>query len=162
VTVPHPQYFDGVEELLADARLQLRRYSTDEAVAAISAGARFVDIRPAWQRAREGEIPSSLIVERNHLEWRLHPSSPSRLPQAIEGQRWIVICSEGYTSSLAAVALRSLGIDATDLIGGVHAWFADGLPLVPGPTPVERVSGESPLVDFGELGGPDVENEAAH
>jgi rhodanese-related sulfurtransferase len=88
---------------------------------------------------REGEIDGSLIVERNHLEWRLHPTSPARLPQASTGQRWIVVCSEGYTSSLAAAALVSLGLPATDLIGGIHAWHTFGLPLVPGPTPVEAV-----------------------
>ena len=74
--------------------------TADETVAALAAGARLVDIRPAWQRAREGEIAGSLIVERNHLEWRLHPRSSARLPGAVAGQRWIVVCSEGYTSSL--------------------------------------------------------------
>ncbi len=103
------------------------------------AGARLVDIRPAWQREREGEIPGALVVERNHLEWRLHPDSDARLPAAVDGQRWVVVCSEGYTSSLAAAALVSLGVPATDLIGGYRAWAACGLPTVRTVTPPEQV-----------------------
>jgi rhodanese-related sulfurtransferase len=133
--------FSGVEELLAAARAGLDRLSVAEAVAAVDEGARLVDIRPAWQRARDGEISGALIVERNHLEWRLHPRSAARLAQARPGQRWIVVCAEGYTSSLAAASLRSIGVEATDLIGGVHAWRAAGLPLVTGPSRVEQVVG---------------------
>jgi rhodanese-related sulfurtransferase len=136
--------FDSVDDLLTHARRSLQRLTADEAEAALAAGARLVDIRPAWQRAREGEIAGSLIVERNHLEWRLHPRSSARLAVAIEGQRWIVVCSEGYTSSLAAAALVSLGVPATDLIGGVRAWQASGRPLVAGPTAVESIVGEPP------------------
>jgi rhodanese-related sulfurtransferase len=156
-----PRY-ESVEQLLDHARAGLPRLSPTAAVRAVAEGARFVDIRPGWQRAREGEIPSSLIVERNHLEWRLHPSSSARLPEAVPGQRWIVVCSEGYTSSLAAASLRSLGIDATDLVGGVDAWFAAGLPVVAGPTPVEQISGRGPLMDLGDFGGHDVEHKSAH
>jgi rhodanese-related sulfurtransferase len=151
-----------VDDLLAAARSGLHRLTVAEAVEAIAQGARLVDIRPAWQRAREGEIASSLIIERNHLEWRLHPASRARLPQARHGQRWIVVCSEGYTSSLAAASLRSLGIDATDLIGGVHAWIAEGLPLVAGPTPVEQIAGRTASVNLGNFGGPHVEDKSAH
>jgi rhodanese-related sulfurtransferase len=133
-----------VDELVAHARDSLQRLDVEQAVAAIAAGARLVDIRPAWQRADEGEIAGSLIVERNHLEWRLHPGSSARLPCAVAGQRWIVVCSEGYTSSLAAAALVSLGVPATDLIGGVHAWAASGRPLVSGPTAVEATVGAVP------------------
>jgi rhodanese-related sulfurtransferase len=125
-------------------------------------GARLVDIRPVWQRAAEGEIPGALVVERNHLEWRLHPRSSARLPAAIEGQRWIVVCSEGYTSSLAAAALVSLGVPATDLIGGLRAWRAAGYPTVSGPTPVERICGLTASVDLGDPGGPDIEYESPH
>jgi rhodanese-related sulfurtransferase len=142
-----PPVFESVDDLLAHARRALSRLDTRQAVQAAAAGARFVDIRPAWQRAREGEIAGSLIVERNHLEWRLHPNSSARLPWAVAGQRWIVVCSEGYTSSLAAAALVSLGVPATDLVGGVHAWHADGLLLVPGPTPVESIVGQCDRVD---------------
>jgi rhodanese-related sulfurtransferase len=154
--------FRSVDELLAAARAGLRRLPPAEAAAAVAAGARLVDIRPAWQRAAEGEIEGALIVERNHLEWRLHPNSESRLPAAGSGQRWIVVCSEGYTSSLAAAALRSLGIDATDLVGGVQQWRADGLPVRRGLTRAGQVVGERASVDFGDLGGPDVEDEPAH
>jgi len=131
--------FSSVAELFADARFRLSRLRLAQAAEAVSAGARLVDIRPALQREREGEIPGSLIVERNHLEWRLHPESDARLPLAVEGQPWIVVCSEGYTSSLAADALLSLGIPATDIVGGYAAWRADGLPTTRGGTPVEQL-----------------------
>jgi rhodanese-related sulfurtransferase len=137
---PEPE-FSGVDDLLAAARAGLDRLSVAEAVAALDDGARLVDIRPAWQRARDGEISGALIVERNHLEWRLHPRSTARLTHARPGQRWIVVCAEGYTSSLAAASLRSIGVEASDLIGGVHAWRAAGLPLVSGPSRVEQVVG---------------------
>jgi rhodanese-related sulfurtransferase len=133
--------FSGVEELLAAARARLQRLSAPEVAVAVTDGARLVDIRPAWQRARDGEISGALVVERNHLEWRLHPRSADRLCWAQAGQRWIVVCTEGFTSSLAAASLRSIGVDATDLIGGIHAWRAAGLPLVPGPSRVEQVVG---------------------
>jgi rhodanese-related sulfurtransferase len=131
--------FTSVDELLDDARSRLTRVSPHEAAALAADGALIVDIRPIWQRAGEGEIPGSLIVERNHLEWRLHPTSSARVPQARAGQRWVVICAEGYTSSLAADALNSLGVPATDVVGGVAAWRAAGLPLVRGTTPADQV-----------------------
>jgi rhodanese-related sulfurtransferase len=102
-----------------------------------------------WQRAHEGEIPGALIVERNHLEWRLHPRSGARLVWAAAAQRWIVVCSEGYTSSLAAAALVSLGVPATDLVGGIHAWIAAGFPVVRGPSPIEQIVGDRPCVGPG-------------
>lgn len=131
--------YASVEALLDAAREGLRRLSPADARAAVEEGALLVDIRPQWQRVADGEIPGSLVVERNHLEWRLHPASDARLPQAVEGQRWIVVCTEGYTSSLAAAALNSIGVDATDLVGGLHAWRAAGLPVVDGGTPVEQL-----------------------
>lgn len=131
--------FESVDELLASARSQLHRLGPDDAYAAVRTGARIVDIRPAWQRRHEGEIPGSLVVERNHLEWRLHPRSSSRVPFAVDGQRWIVVCSAGYTSSLAAASLLSLGIPATDVVGGFAAWAAAGLPTTDGGTPIEQV-----------------------
>jgi rhodanese-related sulfurtransferase len=82
-----------------------------------------VDIRPAAQRAVEGELPGALVVERNVLEWRFDPASASRLPIADYDLQLIVMCSEGYTSSLAAASLQDLGIHrATDVIGGYQAW----------------------------------------
>jgi rhodanese-related sulfurtransferase len=136
--VNQPARFGSVDELLAHARSGLDRLDPHRAAAAVAAGALLVDIRPGWQRTAEGEIPGSLIIERNHLEWRLHPGSDARVPAARPGRRWIVLCSQGYTSSLAAAALLSLGIPATDLVGGFHAWQDAGLATVPGPTPVER------------------------
>ncbi|CAN5484828.1 rhodanese-like domain-containing protein [soil metagenome] len=130
--------FSSVEDLLDLARSQLDRLTPAQVVAERAAGALLVDIRPAWQRAAEGEIEGSLIVERNHLEWRLHPLSAARLSQAVAGQRWVVVCSEGYTSSLAAASLVSLGIVATDLVGGVTGWRASGRDLVPGVSPVAQ------------------------
>jgi rhodanese-related sulfurtransferase len=126
--------FPSVEALLADARSRLDRLEPPAAVEAIANGARLVDIRPRGQRAEEGEIPGAVIIERNHLEWRLHPASASRIPAAVQGQRWIVFCSEGYTSSLAADSLNSIGVPATDLVGGFTAWAAAGLPTAPGGT----------------------------
>ncbi|MCW2522280.1 MAG: sulfurtransferase [Frankiales bacterium] len=158
---PAPLY-RSVEELLSAARSQLSRVDPHQAQAELAAGARLVDIRPAWQRAAEGEIPGALIVERNHLEWRLHPDSAARLSCARRGQRWIVVCWEGYTSSLAAAALVSVGVPATDLIGGLRAWRDAGLPTAPGPTRVQGVTGVDPLVDLGEFGGPHVKDEPAH
>jgi rhodanese-related sulfurtransferase len=158
---PIAQYA-SVDELLIAARAGLPRLEPVEAAAALADGARLVDIRPAWQRAREGEISGALVVERNHLEWRLHPDSGSRLTAAVPGQRWIVACSEGYTSSLAAAALRSLGVDAVDLVGGFQAWRANGLPVIDTVTRDERICGVGQSLDFGELGGPYVEDEAPH
>ena len=138
-----------VDEMLAAARAGITRLSPEEAAAAVEDGALIVDIRPVWQREVEGEIAGSVIVERNHLEWRLHPASEARLPQAVEDQRWVVLCQEGYTSSLAAAALASLGIPAADVEGGIHAWTAAGLPVVPGVTAVESVvaAGGTPAAD---------------
>ena len=129
--------FHGIDDLLDDARSRLHRMAPLEAWAAVAAGAGLVDIRPSWQRRVEGEVPGSVIIERNHLEWRLDPGSPARLPQA-DGRQWIVLCSEGYTSSLAADALNSIGVAATDVEGGFHAWQAAQLPTRFGETPVEE------------------------
>ncbi len=92
-----------------------------------------IDIRPAAQRAARGRDPGSVIVERNHLEWRLDPGCDARLPWVTGyDHRVIVFCYEGYTSSLAAAALHDLGLRrATDLIGGFRAWTAEGLPTAP-------------------------------
>jgi rhodanese-related sulfurtransferase len=119
-----------IDEVLADARSRLRRLSPQEAAAASREGAVLVDIRPAAQRAAEGEIPAALIVERNVLEWRFDPACDARLPIARYDLQVIVVCSEGYTSSLAAAALQELGLTrATDLTGGFRAWAASGLPV---------------------------------
>jgi len=131
--------YASVDELLEASRSSIERLEPRAAYEHVAAGALIVDIRPAWQRESDGEIPGSVVVERNHLEWRLHPKSGASLPQAQAGQEWIVVCTEGYTSSLAASALTSLGLRARDIVGGIHAWRAAGLPVVAGPTAVEAV-----------------------
>ena len=126
--------FDGVEEMLADARLRLDRLSARDAYTEVLwADALLVDIRPEAQRAQEGEIHEALhplVIERNVLEWRFDPRSSARIPEAAYDARVIVLCQEGYTSSLAADALQRLGISrATDVIGGFQAWQAANLPV---------------------------------
>lgn len=123
-----------IDDILAAARDRLARVHPDQAHAETSDGAVLVDIRPAAQRAEEGEIPDALIVERNVLEWRFDPASGARLPQATgHDLRVIVFCSEGYTSSLAAASLHDLGLtNATDIVGGFKAWRAAGLPTTGG------------------------------
>jgi rhodanese-related sulfurtransferase len=100
----------------------------------MAGGALLVDTRPAAQRAREGSVPGALVVERNVLEWRFDPRSDARLPQATGYDvEVIILCSEGYSSSLAADSLRALGLTrTTDVIGGFGAWAAAGLPVVRG------------------------------
>ena len=130
-----PRGASSIDELLSAARARIVRVGPHEAAARIAAGAVLVDIRPAAQRAAEGEVPGALAVERNVLEWRFDPASDARLAVATGFDLdVIVLCSEGYTSSLAADALRSLGLHrATDVVGGFHAWAAAGLPTT-GPT----------------------------
>ena len=120
----------SIDEILAAARARLTRVTPDDAFAEFCTGATLIDIRPAGQRAADGEIPGSVIVERNHLEWRFDPASDARLPW-VHGydMRLLVICDEGYTSGLAAAALHDLGLRrSTDVIGGYRAWTAAGLP----------------------------------
>jgi rhodanese-related sulfurtransferase len=127
-----------VDELLEAARSRLDRISPVQAAAELAAGEGIVvDIRPLGLRTAEGEIPGSLIVERNYLEWRADPTSDARLPEATgDDVRWVIVCQEGYTSSLAAAALRDLGLGrATDVAGGFAAWREAGLPVRPGGTP---------------------------
>ena len=123
----------SLDALLSRSRTGLRRLDPAAAARARADGAILVDIRPHAFRAAEGEIPGALVVERNVLEWRLAPDSPWRLPQAGPDTVVVVVCNEGYASSLAADALRRLGVPAaTDLAGGFRAWAAAGLPTVPG------------------------------
>jgi rhodanese-related sulfurtransferase len=120
-----------VEQLLDEARARLRRLSPAETADAFAAGALVVDIRPAAQREREGEMPGALVIERNVLEWRLDPASADRISEVTGHDKVVVVvCSEGYSSSLAAAALQDLGYrNATDLAGGFQAWKAAGLPV---------------------------------
>ena len=112
-----------IDDVLASARQRLTRLTPSQARDAWDVGAVVVDIRPQAQRAAEGELPGALVVERNVLEWRFDPACDARLPIAAYDLRVIVLCQEGYTSSLAAAALQDLGIEqATDVIGGYAAW----------------------------------------
>jgi rhodanese-related sulfurtransferase len=118
-----------IDCMLDTARARLRRLAASEVPDALRRGAVLVDIRPQTQRAHEGKVPGGLVVERNVLEWRCDPTSDARLPQAVDdGVEWVIVCSEGYTSSLAAAALQDLGLHrATDVIGGYHALAATGV-----------------------------------
>jgi rhodanese-related sulfurtransferase len=119
-----------IGQVLAAARARLDRVTPEQASREAADGAVLVDIRPQAQRAAEGEIPGAVIIERNVLEWRLDPASGAQLPLASHDLRVIVVCSEGYTSSLAAASLLDLGVSrATDLDGGFRAWQAAGLPV---------------------------------
>ena len=120
-----------IDDLLGAARARLDRVGPEQARTAMRAGALLVDIRPAAQRAAEGEVPGALVIERNVLEWRFDPASAARLPEAgAYDLPIIVMCSQGYTSSLAAASLQDLGLAAaTDLAGGFQAWAAAGLPV---------------------------------
>jgi rhodanese-related sulfurtransferase len=121
----------SIDDLLAAARAGLVRLDPAAAFAAQAGGALLVDIRPVDDRRREGEIPGAVVLERNVLEWRLDPASDARIEQASYAATVVVVCNEGYASSLAAASLQALGVRAaTDLIGGFRAWKAAGLPTV--------------------------------
>ncbi len=116
----------AIDRLLAECRRELDRVRPEELAAEQARGALVVDTRPAEHRERDGELPGAVVVERTVLEWRLDPTSPLRLAEAGDpDRRVIVVCSEGYSSSLAAHTLRLLGLRrATDLEGGFLAWRA--------------------------------------
>lgn len=122
----------GIDALLERVREGLDRVEAEEAYSATQAGeALLVDIRYAALRERDGLIPGALVVERNELEWRLDPQGSHRALEATSHDlRVVVVCNEGYASSLAAVSLHQLGLHrATDLVGGFQAWKAAGLPV---------------------------------
>ncbi|KOT26329.1 sulfurtransferase [Streptomyces rimosus subsp. rimosus] len=121
----------AVDALLEAARAGLDRVAPHQAAEIQRDGGLLVDIRYAELRERDGTIPGALIVERNELEWRLDPTGAHRAPQATgHDLPVVVVCNEGYASSLAAVSLRQLGLyRATDLVGGFQAWRAAGLPV---------------------------------
>lgn len=129
----------AVDDVLAAARAELTRVTPDETAQLLAAGALVVDIRPEHDRAAEGEIPDSVAVERIVLEWRLDPTGEHRLPDVTADRAVVVVCNEGYASSLAARDLRRLGLSgATDLVGGFRAWAAAGLPTRRGPSAAVR------------------------
>ena len=124
-----------IDELLARVRGRIGRVEPAEAWGRLTAGgALLVDTRPAEQRDRDGEVPGAVVIDRNVLEWRLDPASPDRLPEVTGYDLEIlVLCNEGYSSSLVADTLRTLGLARTvDVIGGFVAWAAAGLPTTGG------------------------------
>ncbi|MEP6751881.1 MAG: rhodanese-like domain-containing protein [Candidatus Dormiibacterota bacterium] len=121
----------AIDEILERARCRLHRVEPMQAVEEQARGALLVDTRTAQQRANQGEIPGAIVIDRTVLEWRLDPTSPDRIPQATDhAVRIIVVCAEGFSSSLAAASLQDIGlVNATDMIGGFQAWKAAGLPV---------------------------------
>ncbi|MGP4013255.1 rhodanese-like domain-containing protein [Streptomyces sp. 4N124] len=122
----------GIDELLEQVRESYDRIEPQDAYDAVQAGeALLVDIRYSALRERDGLIPGALVVERNELEWRLDPQGSHRAPEATSHDlRVVVVCNEGYASSLAVASLHQLGLRrATDLVGGFQAWKAAGLPV---------------------------------
>lgn len=118
-----------IDAVLDAARAKLERIEARDVPDALARGALLVDIRPAAQRAREGDVATALVIERNVLEWRCDPTSDAKLPEAVgDDVEWVVLCSEGYTSSLAAAALRDLGLHrSTDVVGGYQALKSAGV-----------------------------------
>lgn len=122
----------GIDALLDQVRTTYTRITPEEAHAAFLAGdTLLVDIRYQALRDRDGRIPGALVIERNELEWRLDPQGSHRAAEATSHDvRVVVICNEGYASSLAAASLHTLGLHrATDLTGGFQAWKSAGLPV---------------------------------
>ena len=132
---PSSPRYAAVDRLLAAARAGVPRLDPHQARAAQLAGALLVDTRTAVQRSREGDLPGAIVIDRTVLEWRLDPTSPWRIPESDDPDRLVVVvCRQGYSSSLAAASLRAVGLHrATDLVGGAQAWFAAGLPRLDGP-----------------------------
>ena len=116
----------AIDEVLVRARSGLDRVQPEHLGEEIASGALVIDIRPLEQRQRDGELPGATVIDRNVLEWRLDPTSPHRLPIATgHDVRFVLVCNEGYSSSLAAATLQELGLRrATDLVGGFQAWRA--------------------------------------
>lgn len=121
-----------VEELLDRARRDLVRVEPEQAAVELAQGVLLVDFRPADQRAEGGDIAGATVIDRNVLEWRLSPDSPWRIAVTGPDIRVVLLCNEGYSSSLAAATLKELGLlNSTDVIGGFQAWTAAGLPVEP-------------------------------
>jgi rhodanese-related sulfurtransferase len=130
----------GVDAALARSRTYLNRLTPLQTVAAAQQGALIVDTRTEQQRREQGELPGALVIDRTVLEWRLDPESGASIPEATDYDiEVVVVCRQGYSSSLAAASLRSIGLwRATDMVGGVEAWLEAGLPVTDGPADVRR------------------------
>jgi rhodanese-related sulfurtransferase len=129
-----------IDDVLARARSTLRRLTPAEARAAVDRGALLIDTRTDVQRTEQGELPGAVVIDRTVLEWRLDPTSAWHIPEAGDHDvQVIVICRQGYSSSLAAASLQTLGLhNATDVIGGVEAWLDAGLPVHHGAADIRR------------------------
>ncbi|GAA0375182.1 rhodanese-like domain-containing protein [Micromonospora gifhornensis] len=134
----HSVMSPGVEALLEQARAGMTRLTPQETVQAAARGALVIDTRTDMQRREQGDLPGVLVIDRTVLEWRLDPASDWRIPEATGYDiEVVVVCRQGYSSSLAAASLRALGLHrATDMIGGVDAWRAAGLPFSDRPADV--------------------------
>jgi rhodanese-related sulfurtransferase len=119
-----------VEDLLHEARARLERLDPVQAKVAMAEGAILIDIRSEPQRSRDGRVPGARFLPRNVLEWRLDPASEHRDPEAARRDVLLILmCDEGFQSSLAAATLRRFGLRVADLIGGFQAWRSAGLPV---------------------------------
>lgn len=121
----------STDDLLSEARSRISRWSPGKAREAQEKGAIVIDARDSGDIEREGSIPGSVVIPLSALEWRVDPTSPFRQDEIVDAAGpLIVVCNDGYSSSLAAARLRELGrFDAGDLIGGFRAWKLDGLPV---------------------------------
>ncbi len=130
----------GIDAVLALSRVGVDRLTPVELLEATARGALVVDTRTEAQRRRQGELPGAVVIDRTVLEWRLDPASDARIPEATGYDREVVVvCRQGFSSSLAAASLRAVGLHrATDLAGGVEAWIAAGLPMADGPADVRE------------------------
>lgn len=117
---------NSIDAILASARARLDRVAPEDLEREQVDGAVIVDIRPIEQRARDGELPGAIVIDRNVLEWRLDPACEHHIPDIAGYEaRIVIVCNEGYSSSLAAALLRDIGLSrATDLIGGYQSWLA--------------------------------------
>jgi rhodanese-related sulfurtransferase len=116
----------AIDKLLHEVRRHLpHRPKPAELAAVTDAGGLIVDIRPDDLRHRDGELPGAVVIGRNVLEWRLDPTSPNRIPEVTgPDQPMVIVCDEGYASSLAAETLQRIGLtEATDLDGGFQEWL---------------------------------------
>lgn len=131
---------EGLDAVLAASRQGVQRLTPVELREAGARGALVVDTRTEAQRRRQGELPGAVVIDRTVLEWRLDPTGDHRIPEATGYDlQVVVVCRQGYSSSLAAASLRSIGLHrATDLEGGVEAWIAAGLPMSAGPADVRE------------------------
>lgn len=121
---------DALRGLLARAAASIRRLTPHEAAAAARSGAAaLVDIRSVDARARDGVVSGAVHVPLTVLHWRLEPGGAFRTPHVAEGHAVVLLCDHGCSSVLAAASLRAIGVDASDVVGGIEAWREAGLPL---------------------------------